>query len=108
MANDNIDTKQMQVEADNAKESLGLANFFLEQMMPKDIPEAPQEPQNAPGGGLEPKPEETPMEDSEIRIKEMEAGMDKKMEDMKKELQDMVKKEIGMIKESISEALEND
>ena len=69
------------INPDNEKESLGLANFFLEQMMPKAQPDASQTPETAPEQGEdldleeEPREQEPEKEDTETRIAKMETMM---------------------------------
>lgn len=98
------ENNNQQQEADNAKESLGLANFFLEQLMPKDIQETPQEAQNAPGQEELSQPDQNAVQDeTNAKMVDLEA----KFKDIptKDEIEVMIKKEVSSIKESISEAL---
>ena len=79
-----------QMEADNAKESLGLANFFLEQTLPKS---APQTQETAPGSeetldlG-----EDTTKQENEAKMAEIETRLDEKLEAMKNELLEAINK----------------
>ena len=102
--------KQSNLSPDEAKAALGLGNFFLEQLMPKVVPEAqpeqveesPVEPsqtsETAPKSTQEPELEERVGEvekklDMEEYMADMEVRIDEKLESFKEDLLKAINKE---------------
>ena len=79
----------MQIDADNSKESLGLANFFLERLLPKQAPESPPTPESEETLDLG---EDTTKQENEAKITEIETLLDEKLEAMKNELLEAINK----------------
>ena len=98
-------SQQQNTSGDKSAAALSFATMLSEQLMPKVAPEAPQEPQNAPGSEEAPEsketPQETPPDQNEAKFTDLEAKMDK----MKVEMESMMKGEISSIKDIIIEAL---
>lgn len=113
----NTDSQQMQEQADSEKEALGLANSFMEQLMPEapieegSVPveapteaptDAPVSPETAPQEA-QPAQEAQPTtpDPNEAKIAELEL----KITEMEKSTKDTIRAEIGEIKDMIQEAL---
>lgn len=99
---------QEQMTPEDAKASMGIATFLMDNLMPKaEQPptEAPSEPQQAPS---EPETPETTPDTPDPDFEALKAEFDSKLQEMEKSTKDTIRAEIGGIKDMIKEALQED